>query len=92
MEYNSFVKTIQELWSKSLLQCFSNFCCHCFIIIAEYGARPIRRVLQDKIEDLLSEELLAGNIETGATVTIGAKKGEITIKVKNPVAAEKINS
>ncbi|MYZ22957.1 ATP-dependent Clp protease ATP-binding subunit [Lactobacillus salivarius] len=56
---------------------------------AEYGARPIRRVLQDKIEDLLSEELLAGNIETGATVTIGAKKGEITIKVKNPVAAEK---
>ncbi|MYY23743.1 ATP-dependent Clp protease ATP-binding subunit [Lactobacillus salivarius] len=59
---------------------------------AEYGARPIRRVLQDKIEDLLSEELLAGNIETGATVTIGAKKGEITIKVKNLVAAEKINS
>ena len=59
---------------------------------AEYGARPIRCVLQDKIEDLLSEELLAGNIETGATVTIGAKKGEITIKVKNPVAAEKINS
>lgn len=59
---------------------------------AEYGARPVRRVLQDKIEDLLSEELLAGNIETGATVTIGAKKGEITIKVKNPVAAEKINS
>ncbi|WP_164920220.1 ATP-dependent Clp protease ATP-binding subunit [Ligilactobacillus salivarius] len=59
---------------------------------AEYGARPIRRILQDKIEDLLSEELLAGNIETGATVTIGAKKGEITIKVKNPVAAEKINS
>lgn len=59
---------------------------------AEYGARPIRRVLQDKIEDLLSEELLAGNIETGATVTIDAKKGEITIKVKNPVATEKINS
>lgn len=59
---------------------------------AEYGARPIRRVLQDKIEDLLSEELLVGNIETGATVTIGAKKGEITIKVKNPVAVEKINS
>ena len=59
---------------------------------AGYGARPIRRVLQDKIEDLLSEELLAGNIETGATVTIGAKKGEITIKVKNPEATEKINS
>lgn len=59
---------------------------------AEYGARPIRRVLQDKIEDLLSEELLAGNIEIGATVTIGAKKGEITIKVKNPEATEKINS
>jgi ATP-dependent Clp protease ATP-binding subunit ClpC len=48
----------------------------------EYGARPIRRALQAKVEDRLSEELLAGKITTNDVVTIGAKKGEITINIK----------
>jgi ATP-dependent Clp protease ATP-binding subunit ClpC len=48
----------------------------------EYGARPIRRALQTKVEDRLSEELLAGKITTNDIVTIGAKKGEITINIK----------
>ncbi|WP_134644936.1 ATP-dependent Clp protease ATP-binding subunit [Weissella cibaria] len=48
----------------------------------EYGARPIRRALQTKVEDRLSEELLAGKVTTNDVVTIGAKSGEITINVK----------
>lgn len=48
----------------------------------EYGARPIRRALQTKIEDALSEELLRGNITTDDAVTIGAKNGEIRISTK----------
>ncbi|GMA69764.1 hypothetical protein GCM10025879_10100 [Leuconostoc litchii] len=48
----------------------------------EYGARPIRRALQTKIEDALSEELLRGNITTEDSVTIGAKGGEIRISTK----------
>lgn len=51
----------------------------------EYGARPIRRAIQKKIEDPLSEALLSGDIHFGQAVTIGATKGKITIKeqVKN---------
>src|SRR5690625_5096472 len=37
----------------------------------EYGARPLRRSLQKNIEDLLSEELLAGNISRGDQVKVG---------------------
>jgi PAS domain S-box-containing protein len=36
----------------------------------EYGARPLRRVIQDKIEDRLSEGLLAGEFKAGDTVTV----------------------
>ena len=48
----------------------------------EYGARPIRRAIQKKIEDPLSEALLSGEIRFGQQVTIGATKGKITIKGK----------
>ncbi|KRN29128.1 ATP-binding protein [Lactobacillus selangorensis] len=48
----------------------------------EYGARPIRRALQREVEDRLSEELLLGHIQSGDQVTIGAKKGQITIQSK----------
>lgn len=54
----------------------------------EYGARPIRRALQTKIEDRLSEELLEGKITTNDVVTIGAKSGEITVSVKPKVTKE----
>ncbi|KRN12166.1 ATP-dependent Clp protease ATP-binding subunit ClpC [Fructilactobacillus fructivorans] len=52
-----------------------------------YGARPIRRALQDKVEDPLSEDLLAGKFKPGDQITIGAHKNKITINkrdVKNP--------
>ena len=48
----------------------------------EYGARPIRRALQKEVEDRLSEALLSGQIHLGDQVTIGAKKGKITLNVK----------
>ena len=36
----------------------------------DYGARPLRRVIQDKIEDRLSEGLLSGEFKPGDTVRI----------------------
>ena len=48
-----------------------------------YGARPLRRALQDLIEDPLSTALLSGNVKTGDNVVIGAHQGKITLKVKN---------
>ncbi len=48
----------------------------------EFGARPIRRALQSKVEDALSEELLLGKVTINDQVTVGAKNGEIKISVK----------
>lgn len=50
----------------------------------EYGARPIRRALQKEVEDRLSEALLSGQIRLGDNVTVGAKKGKITLNVRAP--------
>lgn len=50
----------------------------------EYGARPIRRALQTKVEDRLSEALLSGEIKPGNQVTLGATRGNITVNVKEP--------
>lgn len=43
----------------------------------EYGARPLRRELQKQIEDPLAESLISGQIKSGDSVTVGAKKGKI---------------
>ncbi|MCI8893045.1 MAG: ATP-dependent Clp protease ATP-binding subunit [Lachnospiraceae bacterium] len=45
----------------------------------KYGARPLRRMIQNKLEDGLAEELLAGRIQAGDQVEITMRKGEITI-------------
>jgi ATP-dependent Clp protease ATP-binding subunit ClpC len=47
-----------------------------------FGARPLRRVIQKRIEDRLSEELLKGNIATGDTVVIDAKEDDLTFNKK----------
>ncbi len=43
----------------------------------QYGARPLRRVIQKKLEDRLSEEILLGKIQNGQTVTVDARGGKI---------------
>lgn len=49
-----------------------------------YGARPLRRALQDHVEDDLSTGMLSGEINVGDDVTVGAHQGKITFKVKKP--------
>jgi ATP-dependent Clp protease ATP-binding subunit ClpC len=41
-----------------------------------FGARPLRRLITSKIENMLSEKLLAGEISSGESVIIVMKKGE----------------
>lgn len=45
----------------------------------EYGARPLRRAIQRKVEDRLSEELLKGTIAKGQTVKIDVDKDEFVV-------------
>ena len=48
-----------------------------------YGARPLKRAIQDHIENGLSRLLLAGSVKPGDTVTVGAKGDEFTFDVKS---------
>ena len=43
----------------------------------KYGARPLRRMIQTKLEDTLADELLSGAIKRGSTVTVRIRKDEI---------------
>ncbi|MBW8011643.1 MAG: ATP-dependent Clp protease ATP-binding subunit [Chloroflexi bacterium] len=42
----------------------------------EFGARPLKRVIQQKIEDKLSDALLSGEFADGDTVLVDAEEGE----------------
>jgi ATP-dependent Clp protease ATP-binding subunit ClpC len=44
-----------------------------------FGARPLRRVIQDMIEDKLSESLLRGKFQAGDTVVVDLEEGEIMV-------------
>ena len=44
---------------------------------AQYGARPLKRVIQRKIEDRLSEEILLGKIRNGEHVTVDCANGNL---------------
>ena len=47
---------------------------------SKYGARPLKRAIQNKIEDPLAEEILLGHVNKGDIVNIGMSKKEIAIK------------
>ena len=46
-----------------------------------YGARPLRRAIQSKIEDAFAEEYLCGNIKAGDKVSIGLKTNGFSFRV-----------
>jgi len=46
----------------------------------DYGARPLRRVLQRQIEDPLALALLEGKYLEGATVTVGVDDDTIVLR------------
>ena len=44
------------------------------------GVRPLRRLIQDTIEDQLALDLLKDSYDRGDIISIGAKHGELTFK------------
>jgi ATP-dependent Clp protease ATP-binding subunit ClpC len=46
----------------------------------EMGARPLKRVIQNKIEDRLSDSLLTGEFQDGDAVIVDAEDGELIMK------------
>jgi ATP-dependent Clp protease ATP-binding subunit ClpC len=57
---------------------------------ADYGARPLRRLITNLVEDRLSDVILSGKIKLGSTVQIDydAEKDEITFSEKQPESPE----
>ena len=55
-----------------------------------YGARPLRRLIQDKILNPLASLMIEQGIREGGTVAVGVKGGELAFDVhKNPVRTKK---
>ncbi|HLW61267.1 MAG TPA: ATP-dependent chaperone ClpB [bacterium] len=46
----------------------------------DFGARPLRRLIQRTVENAISRALLAGEIREGETVVVEAKAGEIVVR------------
>lgn len=49
---------------------------------AEYGARPLRRLIQMEVEDRLSDAVLSGQFKEGDTVVIDEENNEIVLRHK----------
>ena len=45
----------------------------------KYGARPLKRKIQDEIEDRMAEAIIAGQIKHGDKVTVSVKKDAISL-------------
>ena len=61
----------------------------------EYGARPLRRILQQTVEDRLSEEILEGTVHFGDAITAYAEDGHIQFRKTEdtePAKAEPANA
>ena len=48
----------------------------------QYGARPLKRTIQNLVQNPLARRMLAGDIAEGDTVLVDAVKGEITFRKK----------
>jgi ATP-dependent Clp protease ATP-binding subunit ClpC len=54
----------------------------------EMGARPLRRVIQQKVEDPLSDALLAGTFHEGDIILVVVSEGEIFLKRAKQIEKE----
>ena len=56
-----------------------------------YGARPLRRLIQRKVEDTLAEEILTNKYEAGDTIVLDYKDGKLVFSKKGEeVKSEKL--
>jgi ATP-dependent Clp protease ATP-binding subunit ClpC len=54
----------------------------------EMGARPLRRVIQSKVEDRLSDALLTGEFADGDSISVDVADGELVLKPGEPADEE----
>jgi len=57
-----------------------------------FGARPLRRVIQNKVEDVLSEGILAGNFQAGDVARADVHDGKIVVELATRAGAQELVS
>ena len=45
------------------------------------GARPLRRAIEDYVESLISDEIIAGKLQSGDIINIDLKKDKLTLNI-----------
>lgn len=58
----------------------------------KYGARPLKRTIQNLIEDKLAELVLEGKVREGDSVKISCKDGELKFSARHPQTAGKTSA
>lgn len=58
----------------------------------KYGARPLKRTIQNLIEDKLAELVLEGKVREGDSVKITCKDGELKFSARHPQTAGKTSA
>ena len=56
-----------------------------------YGARPLRRYLQHTVETIISRKIIAGEVESGDTLTVDCKDGELTLSASQILTGEVVD-
>ena len=51
----------------------------------QFGARPLRRLIQDSVEDKLSDAILGGVLNPGDTAVIDIVDGDLAVSAKSPM-------
>jgi ATP-dependent Clp protease ATP-binding subunit ClpB len=54
--------------------------------LAEYGARPLRRIVADRVEAAIADALFAGTIKDGQPVTLDVKDESLVLAETTPAA------
>jgi ATP-dependent Clp protease ATP-binding subunit ClpC len=54
----------------------------------DYGARPLRRVIQSLVEEPLSDEMLTGRFQAGDVVVLDASEDEIQLRAEDEKGGE----
>jgi ATP-dependent Clp protease ATP-binding subunit ClpC len=49
-----------------------------------YGARPLRRVIQEMVEDKISEDILRGHFKAGDTISVDLEEEQIVVNAAPP--------
>jgi ATP-dependent Clp protease ATP-binding subunit ClpC len=58
----------------------------------DYGARPLRRVIQNRVEDRLSDEMLSGKFEPGDVIVVDCVEDELVLKREDASGQEEPGS